>query len=411
LAMPQGDGVRLPAAEAREQALAALESKGYVRHSAQAALVECGWEVGRAEARLRGLGMSSSAAAARTAMTARSAAAGSSSPGRGVVVEVSSDSESDVEVVAEGPRGSKRPRVGERREGGAESEGVLRFVTWNVWFDPLEQRARMGALGRILEEVQPHVVALQEVTPEIYRLLQPRLGAEYEEGFGRGMAAMGRSYFCALFVRRDLKPEGWKAGPFGGSQMGRELQTCVAQFGGRKLVFATSHLESPLGWQVLNSEERVRQWGQSRAMLAAEVQRTGSAAAIMGGDFNWTEKNDGDLLDAGDVKRGWADVWGALRAGEPGYTYDGTKAGNEMLANSLRLRLDRVVLFAAPGLGVEPGAAMEDIQLLGRDPIPGLVYEKVVRGRAVAKPVLPSDHFGLHATFRLGTPRGKEDDA
>jgi len=81
-----------------------------VRHSAQAALVECGWEVGRAEARLRGLGTPSSATAARTAMTGRGAAAGSSSPGRGVVVEVSSDSESDVEVVAEGPR------VAERRE-------------------------------------------------------------------------------------------------------------------------------------------------------------------------------------------------------------------------------------------------------------------------------------------------------
>ena len=64
-----------------------------------------------------------------------------------------------------------------------------------------------------------------------------------------------------------------------------------------------------------------------------------------------------------------------------------------MLSNSFRTRLDRVFARLADW---EP----ESIEMVGQEPIPGLVHTKTRRGKEVQLPVLPSDHYGLLLRLR-----------
>jgi tyrosyl-DNA phosphodiesterase 2 len=64
---------------------------------------------------------------------------------------------------------------------------------------------------------------------------------------------------------------------------------------------------------------------------------------------------------------------------------------NQMLQGTLKGRLDRFFCRLAD-------FTIQSIEMVGKDPIPGLTYEKPGWGRnpkTKTLPVLPSDHFGL----------------
>jgi len=53
-----------------------------------------------------------------------------------------------------------------------EGKTELSVVSYNVWFDHLMQQERMIAIGKLIQEISPDLIALQEVTPQInYYLL------------------------------------------------------------------------------------------------------------------------------------------------------------------------------------------------------------------------------------------------
>ncbi len=91
---------------------------------------------------------------------------------------------------------------------------------------------------------------------------------------------------------------------------------------------------------------------------------------------------------------GWRDAWETTHdiKTQPGYTYDGVQ--NAMLTNRLRGRLDRVWYKCAD-------FALTEARLVGTTPLPGVTYQKVLRGKHVQLPVLPSDHYGLLCRFVL----------
>jgi len=93
------------------------------------------------------------------------------------------------------------------------------------------------------------------------------------------------------------------------------------------------------------------------------------------------------------------DVWPELRAGDPGHTYDGP--GNGMLSSSFRTRLDRIFVKLADW-------EAQNIEMVGREAIPGLIYSRMVRGKEKRLPVLPSDHYGL--LLRLRRAHGAKEN-
>lgn len=166
--------------------------------------------------------------------------------------------------------------------------------------------------------------------------------------------------------------------------------TEVEVFGGKSLVVATSHLESPSPappkWDQMFSKERVEQAKEAINILK------NNPDVIFGGDMNWDDKLDGQFP----LPDGWIDAWRELRSAEDGWTYD-TKS-NQMLSGNrtLQKRLDRFVCnlndFKVSG-----------IDMIGIEALPGLSYikEKNVRKekKLLELPVLPSDHYGLLLTI------------
>lgn len=273
----------------------------------------------------------------------------------------------------------------------SEKETTLVILTYNVWFrEDLEVHARMKALGDLIEQHQPHLICLQEITPNIYEIFQhSSWWAKYKCSVSPEHA-MRRAYLCMQLSRLPI--ESFSRKPYGNSVMGRELCTANVDTGmGKQLVVATTHLESPCPappkWDQMYSAERVFQAKESLNLL------NNLPNVVFGGDMNWDDKLDG----APPLPDGWYDAWVKLRPGQDGWTYD-TKS-NQMLTGNrlLQKRLDRMFCHFQD-------FEVESIDMIGTNPIPGLSHkkEKKTRGRSqiLTLPVLPSDHFGLLLKLR-----------
>lgn len=176
--------------------------------------------------------------------------------------------------------------------------------------------------------------------------------------------------------------------PFRNSIMQREL--CIAEVKnvcGKSFVVATSHLESanlgPPTWDQYFSKERVEQANEALNILKRHPN-------VFGGDMNWYDKKDGEYP----LQDGWVDAWSVLRPKEPGLTYDAMS--NKMLTGKRQERFDRFVCRI-------PDFKIDNINMIGMDPIPGFSYKKMkeVKGEKtlVELLVLPSDHYGLVLTL------------
>nr|CAD1840960.1 unnamed protein product [Ananas comosus var. bracteatus] len=296
---------------------------------------------------------------------------------------------------AERPEGDmaaayERPSSSELGNAEANSKGsTFKIMTYNVWFrEDLELHRRMEALGDLVQQHKPDLICFQEVTPNIYQLFQnSKWWKEYKCSISYEMAAE-RPYFCMQLSKLPVKAFNVK--PFSNSIMGREL--CLADInigGGRNMVLATTHLESPClappRWDQMYSKERTAQADESLSLLSD------SPNVIFGGDMNWDEKSDGPFP----LPNGWIDAWVELKRGENGWTYD-TKANPMLTGNwTLQKRLDRFVCKLKD-------FKVESVEMIGKEAISGLSYckEKKVRKevKQLVLPVLPSDHFGLLLT-------------
>ncbi|BAF29666.2 Os12g0414900 [Oryza sativa Japonica Group] len=247
-----------------------------------------------------------------------------------------------VGVCADEGDGAKGGEDKPAKKKGADFENKVIFLISSKWHDSY--------------------VELQEVTPNIYLLLQKSdWWQEYRCSLSNSMA-MQRKYYCMQMSK--LPVESFDCTPFSNSIMGRELCVAHVKTGGAvKLVLATSHLESPMPgpptWDQMYSTERVAQANKSLKILGS------FRNVIFCGDMNWDDKGDGPFP----LPAGWTDAWIELKPGEDGWTYD-TKANSMLSANrKLQKRLDRFVCKLAD-------FKINNIQMIGKNAIPGLSYVK-----------------------------------
>lgn len=288
--------------------------------------------------------------------------------------------------------GSKKAAIAHRVATNAERGlSTIKILSYNIWFrEDLEVHKRMKAVGDLIQQHSPDIICFQEVTPNIYDILrQSGWWEEYRCSFSNAKAFPG-PYFCMQLSKLPVKA--FSSIPFSNSIMGREL--CLADIdvqGPKKLVVATSHLESPCPappkWDQMFSQERVAQ-AKEAINLLKNLPNT-----IFCGDMNWDDKLDGQFP----LPDGWVDAWVELRPKENGWTYD-TKANKMLSANRmLQKRLDRFVCNLSD-------FKLSGIEMIGMEPLPGLSYckEKKVRKelQTLVLPVLPSDHFGLLLTVQ-----------
>jgi endonuclease/exonuclease/phosphatase family metal-dependent hydrolase len=229
----------------------------------------------------------------------------------------------------------------------------LTCVTFNTWFQGPEHAARYGALIEVLGRTAADVVMLQECTEQLLQMLlaAPWLRERYCLARAPFRADAIPSHGLLLLSRLPLTDATLHPVP---TNMGRSALIAHCRANGTPLALATVHLES----MKAHAETRAEQLRAIFALLAPEPD------VLLGGDFNfcssWPEENA--RLDSR-----YVDVWPAVMPSDPGFTRPGKPVRFDRLLGRGRWR---------------PTAA----RLLGTTPI---------------DKVLPSDHFGLAATFRF----------
>ena len=188
------------------------------------------------------------------------------------------------------------------------------MLSYNLWFrEDVAIMERMQAISDVVSNISgglPDVICFQEVTPFIYNVLSSAPWWRQYTVRPSAIEATRASYFTALLWKTSLVSSNAGTGggmntdgangrsssssgkyaslPFENSRMGRDLKAVSLKKEGIRLRVATSHFESPTGWNKLNSEPRVLQCREALNLLDGM-----EGDSVLIGDLNWTEKNDG----------------------------------------------------------------------------------------------------------------------
>ena len=290
----------------------------------------------------------------------------------------------------------------------ANDSNTFRVCTYNLWFEPIEQPARMQAISEILLQQQQAninsnnnlwLVGFQEVTDSLAVQLFPRL----ERAGYTVVRQPNAPYGCAIAVytrHLDLLDAAFE--PYSFSRMGRgilhaRVRCPISQ---KQILFCTTHLESWGGPHMLGSDERQEQVLELEAFCQEQIGQYRIQTVILTGDWNWDDVRprskgpDPVLLDHL-RKFAWKDAWLSLHSKDLGYTYDGKES--PMLLNQLRRRFDRVLVHSSSNTSILSA------DLVGKTAISGLEWDKPVgnEGRTRRVSVLPSDHYGLVVQLQM----------
>ena len=242
------------------------------------------------------------------------------------------------------------------------------MLTYNIWFGKFRMFQRMKGIGKIITDLKPNVITLNEVTAENIFLLKS------QDWFHKYKLVppdlmRGDSYFVVLLTNFPTKS--WKIRPFDNSRMGRTLS--IVELGipsgsfDIALTIATSHFES----MAFNTKQREWQLKKSIEMLSL------SNNVCLMGDLNLELEVDGEVV----LPPPWYDAWLSLpgNSHDNGYTWD--PSINSMNNDgSTKNRFDRVL------------CKLLDFTVHSM---------KVVGKKQLSPGVFPSDHFGLLTVLTL----------
>ncbi|KNC53828.1 endonuclease/exonuclease/phosphatase family protein [Thecamonas trahens ATCC 50062] len=274
--------------------------------------------------------------------------------------------------LAEGEETPFRGRV-------ADVEDELVVLSWNIWFGDVAVLSRLQAIGRIVDEARPDIVALQEVTPPVLAyLLQQKWTRRFyvSDGTGNSLHHYGVVLF-SVYPMTSLEIYELRS-----RLHRRAIFATYLLPSGATLCVSTSHLES------YPNDTKLR-----AAQLAHIFGRISKATySLFMGDTNMQHPDEDALID----KYPFADAWPTLWPDNPGYTVDAKSsamAGKPV--HSRTLRLDRI--FSSEGL--HPVSMTR----LGTSPIPIVKQEGFCLEKKIPDDVdiYPSDHYGILAVLAL----------
>jgi endonuclease/exonuclease/phosphatase family metal-dependent hydrolase len=241
----------------------------------------------------------------------------------------------------------------------------------NVWFDEILVRERIDAIVHLVLASGANVVFMQEVTPDMCDSFQVRLN---RRGF-QAANTVEQAYGEMIFVK-GLPILDYKRYPFPNTRMGRGLHIVETSFQSRRIVLATSHLESLAEHRSI----RLAQLDWSMKFL-----RNRSCPWIFGGDMNLGNRDKCKLPSEVD------DAW--LSCGSPSrheFTWDTTINHNlPGITFNAKCRFDR--LFSH---GILPRA----FSTFGKEAL------------AEHPAMFPSDHWGILATYETFKSHDEDGD-
>lgn len=259
----------------------------------------------------------------------------------------------------------------------------LKIITYNVWFDPFAKEIRNQNLLHIIKDNKPDVACFQEVTFDFFDIIKKNNELLKYYDFSLDPLANtqtvanylgSHNYGVLMLVKKELKAH-FTLYKFNNSKMERRILAAKITKNEREILLSTTHLESLLG----NSAVRASQ------LLDINNLHANASEAIFTGDLNLsTTDNNNGLLEK--KLPNFTDTWKLLHPNLPGHTFDGTI--NKMIGGASRMRYDRVLFKSQQNI------LAKSIEIIGNKIIG---YHE----NNVARPIFPSDHYGLLAIFEV----------
>ena len=268
-----------------------------------------------------------------------------------------------------------------RRNG---SRSQISMLTYNIWRSAEMMRERIEALGQIVEDLEPDILVLQEVTLENLAVLRE------QRWFSRYLLippdVTKQGTISLEIILSSYPVDKWFISPYKNSPRKRKLvvaETKNAVLSSVKFVIAGTHL--------VHAGENTR-FRELQLKEALQVLTPYENVCVMG-DLNIEDKVDGDVV----LPTPWIDAWLSLpgNTDSNGLTWDRSKTPfasvltRTVNATSYQARLDRVL------------CRLSDFK----------VKEMRIVGDKLTKTgILPSDHFGLFTVIELSVNTGDEQD-
>ena len=257
---------------------------------------------------------------------------------------------------------------------GSRRSTEIKMLTYNIWFSDEKMRERMEALGEIVEDLEPDLLAFQEVTHENLAILQKQRWFSRHHMVPPNVAQEGKRHFVVILSSYPV--ERWQVYQLKNSNRTfvlAETKSSISSVG-VNFVIATTHLKHS-GYNTRIREEQLK---ESFNIISAY-----DNVCVMG-DLNIEDKVDGDVI----LPSPWIDAWLSMpgNTDSNGYTWDRSKTPfasvlkRTVNATSYQARLDRVLCKL-------PDFKVKEMRVVG---------DKVTKSG-----ILPSDHFGLFTIIEL----------
>ena len=273
--------------------------------------------------------------------------------------------------------GSLVERTGTRKQ--------ISLLAWNIYFPSVKMRERMEALGQIVQELEPDILALQEVTQENlallrnqpwfsrYHLIPPDISNEVDHSV----------VILSVYTVDKWFPHPFKKAPYTNRKIiTAELKNAVSS---PKFVIAVTHLVHAR----YNTLQRELQLKETLQVLSPY-----DNVCVMG-DMNI--QSGRTLVDGVVVlPSSWIDAWLSLPGNTEsnGYTFDQSenpfaapkRSGN---ATIVKARVDRVFCKLS-------GFQVKEMRMVG---------DKLTKSK-----IVPSDHYGLFTVIEQSGNTEHKDD-
>lgn len=251
------------------------------------------------------------------------------------------------------------------------------MLTWNIWFSPTKMQERMKALGKIVNDLHPDILAFQEVTRESLAFLRKERWFSRYHMIPPDVTGQENHFVVILSVFPVVS---WLVHPFK-----------IAPYKNRKVVWAvtksavSSGAEFIIGTTHLVHSERNTRMRELQLRETLHILSVYENVCVMG-DMNIFEgrfKADGVVI----LPSSWTDAWLSVPENENknGYTWNARKnpfSNFRSNANATYYsnRLDRVLCKLSD-------FRVKEIKIVGAE----LTQSKIV----------PSDHYGLFTVIEL----------
>ena len=148
----------------------------------------------------------------------------------------------------------------------------LNIISYNIWFDHMLETERIESLIRIIHNKVADIICLQEVKPNIFRILVSQL-KKYKYHYPK---KIDHNYGCAIFSRYPIKKT--QTHEFNNSLMGRSLLIVQIDYPAHleinngidikdtEIVIATTHFESQFNRNIENTT-KLEQYEESERLL------------------------------------------------------------------------------------------------------------------------------------------------